>query len=58
MKNWKTTLVGAISAAFVAIATYAQSGGDLADWKLYVFPALTAIWGYVQKDAGVTGIAK
>jgi len=58
MKNWKTTLLGAFSAAVAAITLYTQSGGNLSDWKLYVVPALLAAWGYVQKDAGVSGTAK
>jgi hypothetical protein len=55
IKNWKTTLLGAVGAALTAVTIYAKSGGDLADWKLYVIPALIAAFGYVSKDAGVTG---
>lgn len=55
MKNWKTTLLGAVAAATVAISTYASNGGDLADWKLWVGTIVTALFGYFAKDANVTG---
>jgi len=55
MTNWKTTLIGAVGAALAAVTLYAQNGGDLSDWKLYALPALIAAFGYVSKDAGVTG---
>jgi hypothetical protein len=55
MKSYKTTILGAIGAAITAVSLYTQSGGNLADWKLYLFPVLIAVFGYVSKDAGVTG---
>ena len=55
MKNWKTTVIGAVTAAVTAAGTYATNGGNLGDWKLWVLPVLIAAWGVVQKDAGVTG---
>lgn len=55
MKNWKTTVIGALLAAVMAVATYQANGGDLADWKLWVLPALIAGLGWLAKDAGVTG---
>ena len=58
MKNWKTTLIGAAFAAVTFISTYQDNGGNLADWKLWVVPALAAALGYVAKDAGVTGVVK
>jgi hypothetical protein len=58
MKSWKTTLHGAVGAAITAVSLYTQSGGNLADWKLYLFPVLIAVFGYVSKDAGVTGTDK
>ncbi|MGC4016143.1 MAG: hypothetical protein QM755_16710 [Luteolibacter sp.] len=48
--NWKTTLVGFSLAVVSAVATYQQNGGNLADWKLYVIPALMAGLGYLAKD--------
>lgn len=55
MKNWKTTVIGALLAAVTAVATYQANGGDLGDWKLWVLPALLAGLGWLAKDAGVTG---
>jgi len=50
MKDWKTTLIGAAAAAFVAISTYANNGGNLADWKLWTGAAIAAIFGYLVPD--------
>lgn len=58
MKNWKTTLLGAALAVVTFLATYQANGGNIADWKLWVIPALSAALGYVAKDAGVTGSMK
>lgn len=58
MKNWKTTLLGAALAVVTFLATYQSNGGNIADWKLWVIPALSAALGYVAKDAGVTGTVK
>jgi len=55
MKNWKTLLIGAMGGALAAIHLYVQNGGNLADWKLYAIPVVIAAFGYVAKDAGVTG---
>jgi len=58
MKNWKTTLLGAAGAALYAVGMYANNGGNLLDWKLILGAIITAAFGYVAKDAGVTGPAK
>lgn len=58
MKSWKTTLLGAALAVVTFLATYQANGGNIADWKLWVIPALSAALGYVAKDAGVTGSMK
>lgn len=58
MKNWRTTIIGAILAAATAIGVYQSNGGDLADWKLWVIPALVQFLGYLAKDAGITGSVK
>lgn len=47
----KTTIIGALLAAASAVGTYQANGGDLADWKLYVLPALIAGLSYFTKDA-------
>lgn len=53
MKNWKTTILGAITAAFVAIQPLIATGEI--DWKAVGLAALIALFGYLAKDAGVTG---
>jgi hypothetical protein len=58
MKNYKTTLIGAVLAACTALAIYQGNGGDLGDWKQWLIPTLIAGLGYVAKDAGVTGSVK
>lgn len=55
MKNWKTTLIGAVLAGLAFLAMYQSSGGDLNKWQQWLIPALIAAIGYVAKDAGVTG---
>lgn len=50
MKNWKTTLVGALAAAVSAIAIFQQNGGELDDWKIWLIPALFAAMGVLSKD--------
>ncbi len=54
MRNWKTTLLGALAAVATAIQTQAMVG-NLGDWRLWILPALLAGWGAVQKDHNVTG---
>jgi len=56
MKNWKTTIVGALLAIVVAVQPYAATG--VFEWKQMIVPALIALLGYIAKDAGVTGEGK
>ena len=56
MKNWKTTLLGAIAAAFIAIQPLISTGE--VDWKSVGIAAVVALFGYLTKDAGVTGNEK
>jgi len=56
MKSWKTTIVGAIVAAIVAIQPIIETG--VIDWKKVGIAALIAVFGYVAKDADVTGTSK
>lgn len=56
MKNWRTTVLGAIAAAFVAIQPLIATGE--VDWKAVGIAALIALFGYLSKDAGVTGTVK
>lgn len=55
MKNWKTTTLGLIGAALTFLQTYTTNGGNLSDWKLYIFPLVVALFGYFSKDMNVTG---
>lgn len=58
MKNWRTTLVGALLAGLSFLAIYQSNGGNLSDWKQWLIPTLIAILGYLAKDAGITGSLK
>jgi hypothetical protein len=58
MKNYRTTIAGAVLAGLSFLAIYQSNGGNLADWKQWLIPALVAIFGYLAKDAGVTGAVK
>ena len=58
MKNYRTTLIGAVLAALSFLAIYQGNGGDLAHWQQWLVPALIAALGYVAKDAGVSGSLK
>jgi hypothetical protein len=52
MKNWKTTLIGAV----IAVATAVQpsiSNGQI-DWKAVGMGALIALFGFLAKDAEKT----
>ena len=55
MKNWKTTAIGLIGAAYFAVDAYSKNGGDLTDWKLWLPAALAAAFGYLAKDFNATG---
>ena len=56
MKNWKTTVLGAIAAAFIAIQPLIATGE--VDWKAVGIAAVVALFGYLTKDAVVTGSEK
>lgn len=56
MKNWKTSLLGAILAAFVAIQPLFEAGEY--DYKKLVFAAVIAAFGFLSKDFNVTGLKK
>jgi len=53
MKNWKTTLVGAILALFVAVQPIMETGA--VDWKKIVIACGVALFGYLAKDFNVSG---
>lgn len=56
MKNWKTTIIGAIGAVFTVVWPLFQTGN--VDIKDVVSAGVLALLGYLAKDAGVTGTAK
>lgn len=58
MKNYRTTIVGALLAGLSFLAIYQSNGGDLANWQQWLIPVAVAALGYVAKDAGVTGSVK
>jgi len=51
LKNWQTTLAGALLAALIA-AQEASAGKDLADWHSWILPASIALLGFLSRDAG------
>jgi len=53
MKSWKTTILGAIAAIFIAVQPLVETG--VIDWKAVGLAALIALFGYLAKDADVTG---
>jgi hypothetical protein len=55
MKNYKTTFIGAALAVLTVVQSHTESGASLTDWKTYLIPALLALFGYLAKDAGVSG---
>lgn len=56
MKSWKTTILGAIAAAFIAVQPLIATGEI--DWKAVGIAAVVALFGYFTKDAGVSGTEK
>lgn len=48
MKNWKTTLMGLVTATIVAITPILETGNI--DYKQLGYAALIAIFGYLVKD--------
>ena len=59
MKNWKTTIAGAIAAILLAIQPIieAAQGGEI-NWQQLGFAVILALFGYLAKDAGVSGTQK
>lgn len=53
MKNWRTSLIGCLIAIVVAVQPMITTG--LIDWKQIGFAALIAAFGFISKDANVTG---
>ena len=53
MKNWKTTVLGAVAAGIVAIQPIVATGE--VDYKALVYAFLIAAFGVVAKDFNVSG---
>ncbi len=53
MKNWRTTIAGALAAAVIAIQPIVATGN--VDWKAVGVAAAVAALGYFAKDNNVTG---
>lgn len=56
MKNFRTTLVGALLAIAVAVQPLIETGA--VDVKAIVMAAMIALLGYLAKDAGVSGTGR
>jgi len=58
MKNWRTFLVGLAGAIFFSILPILQRGtfNIHKDWPNLVGAAGSALFGFVSKDAAVTGL--
>lgn len=56
MKNWKTTLAGAIGAAALALQSLFATG--TVDLKTGITAAIVAAFGFLAKDFNVTGAGK
>lgn len=56
MKNWRTTLIGCLLAAIVAVEPIISEGE--VNWIKVGFAAMIAMFSVVSKDANVTGLPK
>lgn len=50
IRNWQTTLVGALLAGAIAMQE-AANGKDLADWRSWILPVSIAALGFLARDA-------
>lgn len=59
MKNWKTTIIGCGMAVLLAVQPLIDfaNGADI-NWLQVGFAACVALFGYLSKDAGVSGTEK
>lgn len=59
MKNWRTTIIGATLAVLMAIQPFVDLvEGQEVNWLQVAFSACFALFGYLSKDAGVSGTTK
>ena len=54
MKNWKTTLVGALLALFIALEPIVTTGE--VNWIQVIIAGGIAVLGYLAKDFDVSGL--
>ena len=50
LKNWKTTIAGAILAG-VDVLAKVSSGETLDDWRNWILPVALAVIGFLSRDA-------
>ena len=50
LRNWQTTIAGALLAALTAIAEV-SNGKEIIDWKTWLIPASVALLGFLARDA-------
>lgn len=55
--SWRTSLIGYLSAAVIAILPLLQSG-ESTGWKELLIAAVVAVAGRIVKDANVSGTGK
>lgn len=54
MNNWKTTLIGLLTAGAYTLQDVLQKGVSLTDWKTWLVPVGIALIGYLAKDKPAT----
>jgi len=52
--SWRTSLIGYVSAALIAVMPMIQNG-DGPNWKELLIAAVVAVAGRIVKDANVSG---
>ncbi len=50
MKDWKTTIAGALLAGALVLQTHLQAGHALDDWKTWLAPVCIGIFGFLARD--------
>jgi hypothetical protein len=55
--SWRTTLIGYVGAALIAIVPFFESSG-VPNWKDLLIAAVVAVAGRFAKDAKATGEGK
>ena len=50
IKNWKTTIAGAVMAGIEVLARV-SNGHDLTEWRNWILPVALAVIGFLARDA-------